>query len=143
MRSGDFQPGEGAENDAAAGNVFACGSYGDARGRIQKYIIECLNRFYAIEAGLWGDPLSSLIIRTVIKGAIEGRPYDLSALATEFELSIATVHRKVHRCVEAGYLQTRMEGRSLRLYPTQKVQQSFNESFDEMVSALRRLYGRE
>lgn len=35
---------------------------------IQEQIIECLNRFYAIESGLWGKPINALILRTIFKG---------------------------------------------------------------------------
>ena len=57
----------------------------DAEERIkaaaQAQVIECLNRFYAMETGLWGGPLDALIVRTIIVGDIQGRPYDCSASA--------------------------------------------------------------
>ena len=50
----------------------------DAEERIkaaaQAQVIECLNRFYAMETGLWGGPLDALIVRTIIVGDIQGRP---------------------------------------------------------------------
>ena len=47
----------------------------DAEERIkaaaQAQVIECLNRFYAMETGLWGGPLDALIVRTIIVGDIQ------------------------------------------------------------------------
>lgn len=111
--------------------------------KVQRAVIECLNRFYAIETGMWGDPVSCLIIRTVIKGRIEDRLYDLSSLSAYLDLSLSTVHRKVRKIEAAGYIRTERKGRSMVLLPTEKVQAVFNDRFDEMVETLRRLYGRD
>ncbi|MCE8469953.1 ArsR family transcriptional regulator, partial [Rhodovulum sulfidophilum] len=53
------------------------------RAAVQAQIIECLNRFYAMESGMWGKPLDSLIIRTVVQSRMQGKLYDFSALSEE------------------------------------------------------------
>lgn len=112
----------------------------DTRERVQREVLECLNRFYAIETGMWGDPVSCLMIRTIIKGRIEGRLYDVSSLAAYLDLSLATVHRKLKRIEEQGYVERRREGRSVRLSPTARVEQILDTNFDRMIETLRRLY---
>ncbi|MDX6749319.1 BlaI/MecI/CopY family transcriptional regulator [Geminicoccaceae bacterium 1502E] len=107
---------------------------------VQRKVLECLNRFYAIETGMWGDPVSCLMIRTIIKGRIEGRLYDVSSLATYLDLSLATVHRKLKRIEEQGYVERRREGRSVRLWPTARVEEILELNFDQMIETLRRLY---
>ncbi|RNE92572.1 winged helix-turn-helix domain-containing protein [Marichromatium sp. AB32] len=114
----------------------------DPVDQVRRAIIECLNRFYAIESGMWGDPLSSLMIRTVIQARLEGRPHDISSLSTCLDLSLATVHRKLKRIAADGYIEMRREGRSIRLYPTERVEVLFDTRFDEMIETLRALYGR-
>ncbi|MDF1585304.1 BlaI/MecI/CopY family transcriptional regulator [Marinimicrococcus flavescens] len=111
-----------------------------ARETVQRKVLECLNRFYAIETGMWGDPVSCLMIRTIIKGRIEGRLYDVSSLATYLDLSLATVHRKLKRIEERGYVERRREGRSVRLWPTARVEEILDLNFDQMIETLRRLY---
>lgn len=113
----------------------------NSQDEVRRAIIECLNRFYAIESGMWGDPVASLMIRTIIRGRIEGREYDISSLSVDLGLSVATVHRKLKRIETEGYIVMRREGRSIRLFPTEKVEVVFEERFDEMIETLRRLYG--
>ncbi|SFU07025.1 helix-turn-helix domain-containing protein [Sedimentitalea nanhaiensis] len=110
------------------------------RTEIQKQIIECLNRFYAMETGMWGKPVDCLIVRTVIQGRLQGKPYDLSALAATLGLPVGTVHRKVSDLVEAGYLDREPSGKSVYLAPTDATCVKLDESFETMVSTLRRLY---
>ena len=112
----------------------------ELRAVIQAQIIECLNRFYAIETGMWGSPLSALMIRTVIKGQFEGKLYDLSALAAALDLPVASVHRKVRDLVTEGYLERLPRGKSVYLAPTEKACVTLDQSFDDMISALQRLY---
>lgn len=112
----------------------------ELRAVVQAKIIECLNRFYAMETGMWGGPLSALIIRTVIKGQFEGRLYDLSALAAALDLPVTSVHRKVHELVGDGYLQRLPRGKSVYLAPTEKTCVTLDKSFDDMISTLQRLY---
>lgn len=110
------------------------------RESVQRQVLECLNRFYAIETGMWGDPVSCLMIRTIIKGRIEGRLYDVSSLAACLDLSLATVHRKLKRIEAQGHVERRREGRSVRLWPTAKVEEMLDLEFDQMIETLRRLY---
>lgn len=107
---------------------------------VQTQIIECLNRFYAIETGMWGGPLDALIIRTVVVGENQGRLYDLSALKNVLDLPLSTVHRKTCELEEAGYLHRQREGRSTYLRPTAKTCLEMDKAFDEMISTLQRLY---
>lgn len=107
---------------------------------VQAQIIECLNRFYAIETGMWGGPLDALIIRTTVVGEMQHRPYDLSALAIVLDLPISTVHRKVKNLIETGFLLQEKTGRSSYVRPTARTRQTLDKSFEEMVSTLRRLY---
>ena len=128
--------------------ALQCDQYGslsseakdELRAVIQAQILECLNRFYAIETGMWGSPLSALMIRTVIKGQFEGKLYDLSALAAALDLPVASVHRKVRDLVEEGYIQRLPRGKSVYLAPTEKTCVTLDQSFDDMISALQRLY---
>ena len=113
---------------------------GELRAVIQAQIIDCLNRFYAMETGMWGSPLSALMIRTVIKGQYEGKLYDLSSLAAALDLPVASVHRKVGDLVAEGYLERLPRGKSVYLAPTEKTCVTFDKSFDDMVSALQLLY---
>lgn len=83
------------------------------RAEVQDQIIECLNRFYAMETGMWGRPIDCLIVRTVVQGKLQGRLYDLSALAAALDLPLGTVHRKVAELVEAGLLGREPAGRSV------------------------------
>lgn len=112
----------------------------DLRGAVQTKIIECLNRFYAIETGMWGGPVDALIVRTVVVGEIQSRLYDLSALKNVLDLPIATVHRKVNQLVEAGFIYRERRGRSTYLRPTRKTRVELDMSFDEMMGTLQRLY---
>lgn len=112
----------------------------ELRATVQAQIIECLNRFYAMETGMWGGPLSALIVRTVIKGQFEGKLYDLSALGAVLDLPVASVHRKVRKLVEDGYLQRLPRGKSVYLMPTEKTCVTLDKSFDDMISTLQRLY---
>jgi DNA-binding MarR family transcriptional regulator len=112
----------------------------DIRATVQTQIIECLNRFYAIETGMWGGPLDALIIRTVVVGENQHRLYDLSALANVLDLPIATVHRKVRQLVEAGFMWRERSGRSTYLRPTAKTCVQMDQSFDDMLVTLKRLY---
>jgi len=107
---------------------------------VQTQIIECLNRFYAIETGMWGGPLHALIIRTVIAGENQGRLYDLSAIANVLDLPLSTVHRKVRELEEMEFLFRQRDGRSTYLRPTSRTCVEMDKSFDEMVGTLRRLY---
>jgi len=107
---------------------------------VQTQIIECLNRFYAIETGMWGGPLDALIIRTAVVGEMQHRPYDLSALAAVLDLPISTIHRKVRKLIKAGFLVHEKAGRSIYLHPTARTRQELDKSFEEMVGTLRRLY---
>jgi DNA-binding MarR family transcriptional regulator len=114
----------------------------ELRAVIQAQIIDCLNRFYAMETGMWGGPLSALMIRTVIKGQYEGKLYDLSALAAALDLPVTSVHRKARDLVKEGYLQRLPRGKSVYLAPTEKTCVTFDKSFDDMISALQLLYRR-
>lgn len=107
-----------------------------ARAEAQQQIIECLNRFYAMESAMWGKPVESLIVRTVV----QGRLYDLSALSEVLGLPTATLHRKVAALVEAGYLHRERRGKSVYLAPTDATCGALDRSFEEMMTALRRLY---
>lgn len=110
------------------------------RSEVQDQIIECLNRFYAMETGMWGKPVDCLIIRTVVQSHLQGRLYDLSALAAALDLPIATVHRKVSESVTAGYLKRKAVGKSVYVAPTEQTCARLDRSFESMVSTLRRLY---
>lgn len=110
------------------------------RQELQTDIINCLNRFYAIETGMWGGPIDALIIRTIFVGYIQNKPFDLSALTNFLDLPIATIHRKVRKIEEMGFIQSIRKGRSLFLYPTDKTELDLDKSFDEMISTLTRLY---
>lgn len=112
------------------------------RSEVQDQIIECLNRFYVMETGMWGKPIDCLIVRTAVQGQLQGRPYDLSALATALELPIGTVHRKVGELVAAGYLNREAVGKSVYVAPTDKACVKLDQSFETMISTLRRLYQR-
>ena len=112
----------------------------DVRAEVQSQIIECLNRFYAMETGMWGKPVDCLIIRTVVQGRLQGKLYDLSALAEVLDLPISTLHRKVGSLVESGYLRRQPEGKSIYIAPTDKTSVSLDRSFDTMIDTLRRLY---
>lgn len=112
----------------------------ELRTVVQAQIIECLNRFYAIETGMWGGPLSALIVRTVVKGQFEGKLYDLSALAAVLDLPVTSAHRKIHKLVEDGYVQRLPHGKSVYLAPTEKTCVTLDKSFDDMISTLQRLY---
>lgn len=110
------------------------------RAAVQAQIIECLNRFYALESGMWGDAVSSLIIRTILQGEMQGRLYDLSALAGTLDLPVATIHRRVATLVEAGYIRRLHRSRSVALEATEDTRLAFDRSFENMIETLRRLY---
>lgn len=110
------------------------------RAEIQAQIIECLNRFYAIETGMWGGPLDALIVRTVVVGKLEGKFFDISAISATLDIPIATVHRKVINLERLGLIQRRKSGRSVTLIPTEKAHIDLDKSFEEMITTLRRLY---
>lgn len=107
---------------------------------VQAQIIECLNRFYAMETGMWGGPLDALIVRTVVTGKVEGRLYDLSALSSTLGIPVSTVHRKVRELEQAGLLTRERNGRSAYLVPTEKTCTRLDKSYDEMIATLERLY---
>ncbi|MBN7775424.1 hypothetical protein JYP49_16065, partial [Nitratireductor aquimarinus] len=92
----------------------------EIRQVVQAQIIECLNRFYAIETGLWGGPLDALIVRTIITGKIEGRFYDLSSLSMTLGLPLSTTHRKILELEASGFLERVRSGRSTHLVPTRR-----------------------
>lgn len=116
----------------------------DAEERIkaaaQAQVIECLNRFYAMETGLWGGPLDALIVRTIIVGDIQGRPYDLSALAGVLDIPVSTIHRRVNDLVERNLLERSAVGRSVYLKPTVQTRKALDMTFDDMLATLTRLY---
>ncbi|WP_322988733.1 MULTISPECIES: hypothetical protein [unclassified Hoeflea] len=112
----------------------------EIRQIVQAQIIECLNRFYAIETGMWGGPLDALMVRTIITGKVQGRYYDLSSLSMTLGLPISTTHRKVRELEAAGLVESRKCGRSLRLEPTSRACVDLDMKFEEMVSTLQRLY---
>ncbi|MBS0270371.1 MAG: ArsR family transcriptional regulator [Proteobacteria bacterium] len=107
---------------------------------VQGQIIECLNRFYAIETGMWGGPLDALIIRTVVVGEMQGKLYDISALAYALDIPLSTVHRKTRELEEAGFLHSHRQGRSTYWRPTARTSVELDKSFAEMISTLERLY---
>lgn len=111
----------------------------EVRAAVQTQIIECLNRFYAVESGMWGGPLEALIIRTAVAGEMQHRPYDLSALAAALNLPLSTIHRKVKMLVKMGVVVQEKAGRSIYLHPTSRTREDFDKSFGEMVGALQRL----
>ena len=37
---------------------------------------DALLRIYEIERGLWGDLISTMLMRTILQGVLEHRPYD-------------------------------------------------------------------
>ena len=110
------------------------------RAEVQGQIIECLNRFYAMETGMWGKPVDCLIIRTVVQGRLQGKLYDLSALAEVLDLPISTLHRKIGELVESGFLSREPRGKSIYIAPTDTTNIALDQSFDSMVNTLRRLY---
>ncbi len=110
------------------------------RAEVQAQIIECLNRFYAMETGMWGKPVDCLIIRTVVQGKLQGKLYDLSALAEVLGLPISTLHRKIGELVESGFLQREPRGKSIYISPTDTTNITLDKSFESMVETLRRLY---
>lgn len=110
------------------------------RAEVQAQIIECLNRFYAMETGMWGNPVDCLIIRTVVQGRLQGKLYDLSALSEVLGLPISTLHRKIGHLVESGFLMREPRGKSIYISPTDNTNISLDESFENMVATLRRLY---
>lgn len=110
------------------------------RTEVQRQIIECLNRFYAMETGMWGKPVDCLIVRTVIQGSLQSKPYDLSALAAALDLPVGTIHRKVSELVEAGFIARKPAGKSVYLAPTDATCAKLDASFETMVTTLRRLY---
>ncbi|MCV2883000.1 ArsR family transcriptional regulator [Actibacterium sp. XHP0104] len=112
----------------------------DVRAEVQAQIIECLNRFYAMETGMWGKPIDCLIIRTVVQGNLQGKLYDLSALSEVLDLPISTLHRKIGQLVEDGFLRRHPVGKSIYIAPTDQTCISLDKSFDAMVDTLRRLY---
>ena len=110
------------------------------RAEVQAQIIECLNRFYAMETGMWGSPVDCLIIRTVVQGRLQGKLYDLSALSEVLGLPISTLHRKVGYLVENGFLRREPRGKSIYISPTNNTNVALDQSFEAMVATLRRLY---
>ena len=110
------------------------------RAEVQGQIIECLNRFYAMETGMWGKPVDCLIIRTVVQGRLQGKLYDLSALAEVLGLPISTLHRKIGELVENGFLLREPRGKSIYISPTDSTNIALDKSFESMVNTLRRLY---
>ncbi len=110
------------------------------KAAVQEQIIECLNRFYAMETGMWGKPVDCLIIRTVVQGRLQGKLYDLSALAEVLDLPISTLHRKVSSLEQSGYLRREPAGKSILISPTEKTSVDLDRSFDSMVATLQRLY---
>lgn len=110
------------------------------RSIMQTQIMECLNRFYAIETGMWGSPLDCLIIRTVTVGEKQQKLYDLSSLAHVLELPLSTVHRKTLELERAGYLKREPNGRSTYLRPSAETRMTLDKSFDDMVATLHHLY---
>jgi len=107
---------------------------------VQEQIIECLNRFYAIESGMWGKPINALILRTIIQGKLQNRLYDISSLSESLDLPLTTIHRKVHELVKTGYVHHKKLGKSVYLIPTEKTQISMDKSFDDMLQTIKRLY---
>ncbi|MBO6549531.1 MAG: hypothetical protein JJ964_07900 [Rhizobiales bacterium] len=107
---------------------------------IQEQIIECLNRFYAIESGLWGKPINALILRTIFKGHLQDLPYDMSALSECLDLPLTTTHRKVHELITTGYIEQKLVGKSMLLLPTEKTQISLDKSFGDMMETITKLY---
>lgn len=112
----------------------------DARKAVQQQIIECLNRFYAIETGMWGKPINALILRTIIQGRFQDLPYDISSLSESLGLPLTTTHRKVRELIAEGYLEEAQYGKSIRLLPTEKTEVAMDLSFDEMLATIQRLY---
>ncbi|KEO53310.1 transcriptional regulator [Thioclava indica] len=110
------------------------------RAEVQGQIIECLNRFYAMETGMWGKPIDCLIIRTVVQGRLQGKLYDLSALAEVLGLPISTLHRKIGELVESGFLLREPRGKSIYISPTDTTNIALDKSFESMVKTLRSLY---
>lgn len=110
------------------------------RADVQAQIIECLNRFYAMETGMWGNPVDCLIIRTVVQGKLQGKLYDISALSEVLGLPISTLHRKIGHLVENGFLRREPRGKSIYISPTDITNISLDKSFENMVATLRRLY---
>ncbi|MFD3190985.1 ArsR family transcriptional regulator [Sedimentitalea sp. HM32M-2] len=110
------------------------------RAEVQAQIIECLNRFYAMETGMWGSPVDCLIIRTVVQGKIQGKLYDISALSDVLDLPISTLHRKIGFLVNNGFLVREPRGKSVYISPTDRTKIALDKSFETMVATLRRLY---
>lgn len=110
------------------------------RAEVQGQIIECLNRFYAMETGMFGHPVDCLIIRTVVQGRLQGKLYDISALSEVLGLPISTLHRKIGSLVKSGYLQREPIGKSVYITPTESTNIQLDKSFESMVETLRRLY---
>ncbi|MCV2892728.1 helix-turn-helix domain-containing protein [Lentibacter sp. XHP0401] len=107
---------------------------------VQAQIIECLNRFYAMETGMWGKPVDCLIIRTVVQGKLQGKLYDLSALSEVLGLPISTLHRKIGTLVESGFLRREPRGKSIYISSTDNTNIALDQSFETMVATLRSLY---
>ncbi|MCG8594635.1 MAG: helix-turn-helix domain-containing protein [Kiloniellales bacterium] len=130
----DLDPTTGRPKPLTAGEEAA------VRKVVQQQIIECLNRFYAIESGMWGRPINALILRTIIQGHLQDRLYDMSALAESLDLPLTTIHRKVQDLVEGGYVVRTKFGKSVHLAPTEQTRVAMDESFEEMICTIQRLY---
>ena len=89
---------------------------------------------------MWGKPINALILRTIIQGKLQERPYDISSLSESLELPLTTIHRKVHELVEDGYVEITKNGKSMQLMPTLQTKDAMDRSFEDMMLTLRRLY---
>jgi DNA-binding MarR family transcriptional regulator len=91
--------------------------------QISRPLIEYLKTASALRkrrSRMWGDPRMAALCECVLLGDAEGKPWDMTSIASEVGASRATAHRLVEQGEAKGYIMREQHGRSVLLRPTKK-----------------------
>ena len=79
-------------------------------------LVELLNTVLRAEVDAWGDPVDAILLRTILLGEQEGRPYDVTSLASVTAMTVPTTARRVSDLIARGMVDRR-RGRVLASAP--------------------------
>ena len=90
------------------------------------------------EGHLWSDPVTALLVRSVLEGQLQRRPFDVSSLSATLRLPMPTVSRRVNQLIEQSILERQRVGRSYRLALTETASARYQALAEAMIPPVRR-----
>lgn len=75
---------------------------------------------HLLDKEVWGDATTAALMRGIMMGTLENRPFDTGALANHLRIPHQTVVRRVNQMEDRGLIRKRKNGRRYELTATDK-----------------------